>query len=165
VPTQHRVVSRPPRRGAGLALALLCVAIISPANAQTITVCNTLAAVVGEGVLSIAAVDTVVRDHRFGRMAPGCLLRLTGRMSAFHDASPPDEILRQVLPDQGWQEDLRYAADGPDGTAFALRRDGVLCMISAAWDGGDDSDPVHVPEERYELTIACYGIADPVIGP
>ncbi|MDH3475946.1 MAG: hypothetical protein OEM59_19885, partial [Rhodospirillales bacterium] len=55
----------------------------------------------------------------------------------------------------GWSYDHRYAADGPDGTAFVLRRDRVLCLVTGSWDGGDDSDPDDQPEDWYEISVDC----------
>jgi len=76
-------------------------------------------------------------------------------VSAFPGGTDPTGLLRDGLAARGWREDLRYAADGPDGTSFALRHNGTLCMISASWDGGDDSDPTYTPSDEYELTIGC----------
>ena len=118
--------------------------------------CRDLAELVAQvPSLVLSDTDTVVYDDRRGRTSPGCMLRMQGRPSAMSDATNPDELLRQALAERGWQEDLSYAADGPDGTAFAFAHGTVRCMIRAAWDGGDDADPTYMPEDRYELVIGC----------
>jgi len=122
----------------------------------TVEACDNVTRLVAEAPsLVISGTDTLVHDDRFGRTAPGCLVRMAGQVPAFRGTTRPDEFLRQKLTSQGWLEDLRYGADGPDGTAFAYVRGDVLCMVRAAWDGGDDTDPSYVPEDRYELVIGC----------
>jgi hypothetical protein len=82
----------------------------------------------------------------------GCLLRLdrdSGSASKLVDA------LRERLGGAGWNEALRYGADGPDGTAFASWRGEVLCHVSANWDGGNDADPTYVPRSGFELRVMC----------
>jgi len=97
----------------------------------------------------------VVVDERTGRKGDGCSVRLLTTTTSFQTDGSPDEQLRTTLPTMGWTEDFDYAADGPDGTAFALRRDAVLCQVRAMWDGGDDTDPAYVPDPRYELVAGC----------
>jgi hypothetical protein len=125
-------------------------------SAQPATACDAVAQLVA-AVPSLVPTgrDSLVHDERFGRTVPGCLLRFAGRVSAFPNRTEPSGLLRDGLAARGWQEDLRYAADGPDGTSFALRHDSTLCLISASWDGGDDSDPTYTPSDRYELAIGC----------
>jgi len=67
----------------------------------------------------------------------------------------PDEQLRSGLAARGWTEDIRYGADGPDGTAFAFRHNRAICFVDATWDGGDDADPSYVPSDRYTLRVRC----------
>jgi hypothetical protein len=118
--------------------------------------CDTIAQVVADiPTVTTTRTDTLVVNHRMDRTAPGCRVRVTGSRSAFGERNSPDERLRNEWASRGWTEDFRYAADGPDGTAFALIKGPVLCMFEAAWDGGDDSDPSYVPDDRYQLIAWC----------
>lgn len=118
--------------------------------------CETAAALVaGMPSIHIQRSYGVIHDDRMGREGYGCRVTIIGSVVAFRDAAIPDEVLRDELVARGWKEDLRYAADGPDGTAYALRNHSVFCLFRGTWDGGDDSDPTYVPDDRYELTVAC----------
>ncbi len=122
--------------------------------------CDSVAqAVTSMPSVTIARTDTVIRDPLTERATSGCRVHLTGSMSAFQQTGTPDEHLRSLLPTRSWTEDLSYAADGPDGTAFALRRGAVLCLFRGRWDGGDDADPTYVPSDRYELVVGCMPTA------
>ena len=122
---------------------------------EVVEPCDRLAEIVADvPTLVLSAVDTLVHDQRFGLTAKGCQRRLVGQVSAFRGTSP-DGLLRKILTVRGWQEDIRYSADGPDGTAFAFVNDTVVCLIRAVWDGGDATDPSYVPEDRYQLVIGC----------
>jgi hypothetical protein len=96
-----------------------------------------------------------VRDYRTGRAGPGCRVEMQGSAAAFQEGDPPDVALREKFSELGWTEDLAYGADGPDGSAFAFRKGAVLCVFRAHWDGGDDSDPTYVPEDRYDIEVDC----------
>jgi len=98
-----------------------------------------------------------VRDYRTGRAGPGCRVEMRGSAAAFQEGDPPDVALREKFAELGWTEDLAYAADGPDGSAFAFRKGVALCVFRAHWDGGDDSDPTYVPEDRYDIEVDCLG--------
>lgn len=128
-----------------------------PAGGQTAGAgCAAVAAVIGDAAGPVTLVrDTVVRDPRTETLAPGCMVRLDGRMSAFVQGETADQLVRRGLHALGWREDLSYAADGPDGTAFAMRTIGTVCFARAEWDGGDDTDPAYVPADRYVLDVGC----------
>lgn len=139
--------------------SLTCGLLLLPAtvSGQDISpACDTIAEVVADvPTVSTSRTDTLVVDQRMGRTAQGCRVRVTGLRSAFGERNSPDERLRNELASRGWTEDFAYGADGPDGTAFALIKGSVLCMFEAAWDGGDDSDPSYVPDDRYQLIAWC----------
>ena len=96
-----------------------------------------------------------VQDYRTGRAGPGCRVEMQGSAAAFQESDPPAVALREKFAELGWLEDLAYGADGPDGSAFAFRKGVVLCVFRAHWDGGDDSDPSYVPEDRYDIEVDC----------
>ncbi len=123
---------------------------------QPTPACAAAAAFLGiDGERARLARDTAVADPRSTQMRRGCWLGLATTRARLPTGPRPEERVRAGLLALGWQEDLRYAADGPDGTAFALRHGRDVCFVAASWDGGDDSDPTYVPSDRYTLTVRC----------
>ena len=55
----------------------------------------------------------------------------------------------------GWIQ-LRYSADGPDGSETQYQRGRVRCLLDERWDGGDDSDSTYVPSPYYEQNTSCW---------
>lgn len=101
-----------------------------------------------------------VTDAVTAAQAPGCMVvgeGSRGRLSVLErtSATRPDARLRELMPNRGWKEDPRYAASGPGRTAFAYSLGGVLCAISARWDGGADVDPETMGKDRYEIHVSC----------
>ena len=158
-PVTGSAVLRRSRRVTGLGglLALSLGLAPSPSRAQEIgTLCDTIAqTVTSMPSVTTTRTDTIIHDHLTERAASGCRVHVTGSMAAFRQTDTPDQRLRSLLPTRSWKEDLSYAADGPDGTAFALRRGAVLCLFRGRWDGGDDADSSYVPGDRYELVVGC----------
>lgn len=81
-------------------------------------------------------------------------LSMKGSFKRVRDGAVPDR-LHTMLAENGWEELLDYAADGPDGTSFAFRRDDVACVVRGEWDGGDDSDPNTPTGDWYRVTVIC----------
>ena len=128
------------------------VAVLQDADAG----CAAVVRVLGDfPTLAVGRTDKIVRDYRTGDTAPGCRVEMKGSAVAFRESGEPDLALRRQFAESGWTEDYDYAADGPDGSAFAFRNGRVLCVFRAHWDGGDDSDPTYVPEDRYDLEVDC----------
>lgn len=96
-----------------------------------------------------------VRDYRTGEVGRGCRVEMKGSAATFREIGEPDIALRERFARLGWSEDYEYAADGPDGSAFAFRNGSVLCVFWAHWDGGDDNDPSYVPDDRYDMEVDC----------
>ena len=97
-----------------------------------------------------------VADPIAGVERPGCRIELRGHFAPSGVDQDPLVLLSPEAPLLGgWSYDHRYAADGPDGTAFVLRRDRVLCLVTGSWDGGDDSIPDDQPEDWYEISVDC----------
>ena len=93
-------------------------------------------------------------DYLSGVQQSRCHVRTFGRFSALKGDNP-GELVRNKFQAMGWKEELRFAADGPDGTSFAFRRDPLWCQIRGAWDGGDDSDPGYEPSDEYIISVTC----------
>ncbi|MDH3455587.1 MAG: hypothetical protein OER90_01985 [Gemmatimonadota bacterium] len=118
--------------------------------------CAQVAAILGAMPAdSLTVSERVVTDYLADRSGPGCRVRLDGLASSYGSTARPNDVVREALPTRGWNEDFGYAADGPDGTGFALRWRGVTCLFQGMWDGGDDADPTDVPADRYALEVNC----------
>lgn len=118
--------------------------------------CDTVARILADQpALAIDRSEGQVRDYRTGEVGRGCRVEVKGSVSAYRDSDAPDVFLRKQLAGLGWTEDYQYGADGPAGSAFAFRRGSVLCLFQASWDGGDDSDPSYVPDDRYDIEVDC----------
>lgn len=105
--------------------------------------------------LAINRSEGEARDYRTGKVGQGCRVEMEGSAAAFRGTGAPDVALRERFVGLGWSEDYQYAADGPDGSAFAFRQGSVLCLFRAHWGGGDDSDPSYVPDDRYDVEVDC----------
>jgi hypothetical protein len=114
------------------------------------------ALVVMPGV-KVERTDGPFPDHRSGKESDGAGLTVRGTFGALHGKPDPTAVAHQRLLDMGWVEDIEYSADGPDGTTYAMRKDGILCFVEGRWDGGDGSDPSYVPPDDYTVTIQCTG--------
>jgi len=84
---------------------------------------------------------------------PGC--RVMGADSTDRTAAPVAEVY-EALERAGWTPLLSYMADGPDGSVVGLHRDGVLCVITGRWDGGDVSDSTYVRAPGYDVEGVCF---------
>lgn len=110
--------------------------------------CTTIAALVSHDSTRVGvAPDTVVRDPRGDARWRGCRVRMERPHADVVGNNAPDRVVRRGLTALGWTELPKYAADGPNGTAFALRRDGVVCFVNAGW--ADDA------AGRYTFSAAC----------
>jgi hypothetical protein len=107
--------------------------------------------------VKVEPTDGPYPDHRTGKEADGAGLMIHGKFGPLNGKPDPTAVAHQRLQDAGWQEDIEYSADGPDGTTFAMRKDGILCYVEGRWDGGDGSDPNYVPPDDYTVTIQCTG--------
>lgn len=107
--------------------------------------------------VKVEQTDGPYADHRTGKNADGAGLMIHGKFGPLNGKPDPTAVAHQKLQDAGWQEDIEYSADGPDGTTFAMRKDGILCYVEGRWDGGDGSDPNYVPPDDYTVTIQCTG--------
>lgn len=114
------------------------------------------ALVVMPGV-KVERTDGPFPDRRTGKELDGAGLTVRGSFGALHGKPDPTAVAHQKLQEMGWQEDIEYSADGPDGTTFAMRKDGILCFVEGRWDGGDGSDPSYVPPDDYTVNIQCTG--------
>ena len=117
--------------------------------------CDAVAAIlVVYPALEVRTSEGEVRDLQDGSERPGCRVLAVGPTSEIAGEVNPSEALRSLLPQAGWEEDLRYAADGPGTTSFALRKNGILCLFS----GGAHSwveDGTILSAKTYEFQAGC----------
>lgn len=166
-PGHHDSVARQPaiatQQGAAAAiepeLSSLTTGTIQPAesvacDSAVVLVRTTLA-------LAVRRQDGSFTDSFDGKPRVGCRLTATGSFAALGDRTGPVDELLRAFERRHWSMDLRYQADGPDGSDVGLRRRETLCLIVGRWDGGDDSDtstagrPAAQEDDRYDVIIEC----------
>ena len=132
-----------------MVLALLLRGLPAVASAQVAgPACASVAALISGDEAEVHVTrDTVVQDPRGDTRWRGCRVALDMPRADVADSNAPDHRVRRGLAVLGWRELLNYAADGPNGTAFALRKEGVVCFIRASW--GDR------PTSTYTLSASC----------
>lgn len=117
--------------------------------------CRTIAAILSVyPVLEVNTSEGAVRDLRDAPDRPGCRVLASGPASGLSGEVPPAESIRFLLGESGWEEDIHCSADGPGTTAFALRKNGVLCLFG----GGAHSwieDGKILTAERFEFEAGC----------
>lgn len=91
---------------------------------------------------------------------PACGVTVTG---VGHDSLPRRTELRTWIPRADLGFDSRMAADGPDGSAYALRRPGVLCIVDEERDAGIDTETEvdSGATDWFRHTILCTVDLDP----
>lgn len=85
----------------------------------------------------------------------GCRLAIAGSFAATPPGDDAIRRLRDGFAARGWRELLAHAADGVDGSAFALRSEAVACWFQASWDGGSDDAPAKPRGPAYAISVLC----------
>lgn len=111
--------------------------------------------------------DGTFKDMFGNTQRTGCRMILDGPATS-RDTTPTVATVETALRARGWSDDVRFEADGPDGQDIGMRSRGVLCIISASWDGGDDSEPdsaavtnpptaaADSAKNAYDMTVDCF---------
>src|SRR5262249_1827406 len=103
--------------------------------------------------------DSTSFDNEFeGGRRTGCELTASGTFKAMPDVEPGksvDDGLSDALTALGWGPLTHYSADGPDGSAQAMRSRETVCIFRWSWDGGDDSDSTYVPSDAWDEVTHC----------
>ncbi len=98
--------------------------------------------------------DARFRNPRFGeREHQGCIVELRG-------ARTEDRLrinLFQWFEAHGWIGHPEYAADGTDGSDWAMfhRPELTLCLVSESWHDQLDDEPSPPPPEDFRIEVAC----------
>jgi len=156
-PVAHDSVSRPDSSGLG------SHALVRPAElpAAVRTTCDSANVIVrGALALDIRREEGRYFDSFSGKPRIGCRLTGQGSFSTLPNSSEPVGLLGKVFSQHGWRSDLRYGADGPDGSTIGLRRRDMLCLVAGRWIGGDDEDtapprPPTEEENRFDAIVEC----------
>jgi hypothetical protein len=90
----------------------------------------------------------------------GCRLTGQGSFRALPNSSEPVGLLSEAFKQHGWKPDLRFSADGPDGSDVGMRRRDMLCLVIGRWNGGDDTEdtvprPPTEEENRFDAIVEC----------
>jgi hypothetical protein len=100
------------------------------------------AALDAEAQLDSAPFHDVIDD----RMGTGCQITVTGTGEDFGHFVEASQNLEEILTEAGWVQDMGYMADGPTGTAFGMRMNGMLALVNVEWEPADEAGcPDDVP--------------------
>ncbi len=124
--------------------------------------CDTAAHVIlGALALDARRQDGAFDDSFQGKRRVGCRLTARGSFAQIPNRGDPVGLLVQEFEHRHWAHDLRYDADGPDGSDIGMRQRETLCLVMGRWDGGDDSDtsskarPPTPEEDRFDIIVEC----------
>lgn len=138
--------------------SLLRPAEIPPAVRVT---CDSAAAITREALaLAVHREEGNFFDRSWGTPRTGCRLVAKGLFKELRNEAGPVAALDTSFVHHGWRQDLRYGADGPDGSDIGMRLRDMLCLVAGRWNGGDDEDPdtssARADENQtYEAIIEC----------
>jgi hypothetical protein len=82
--------------------------------------------------------DGAFDDSFQGTRRLGC--RLTSRQPGGVGSTDSASSVQDAFIRAGWAQDLRYSADGPDGSDIGMRRRDILCLLVTRSSGHDDTD-------------------------
>lgn len=117
---------------------------LQPVPAQVATACDTVEVAMQSTFGPTHRVDGAYTDSFGGTRRLGC--RLTARLAASLDNNDLDRHARfeSLLETRRWAQDLRFSADGPDGSDIGMRERDVLCLVMMRGNGDDDTDTTSV---------------------
>ena len=151
-------VSRPDSSGPG-AHALVQPAELPPGVRAA---CDSAAVIVRKALpLDIRREDGRYFDSFGDKPHIGCRLTGGGSFSTLRDSAGPVDAVGGAFKQHGWRPDLRYGADGPDGSDVGVRRRDMLCLVVGRWNGGDDEEdtlpprPPTAEENRFDAIVEC----------
>lgn len=116
--------------------------------------CERIAATLREIGLQPELTEGQVGHALSERAQVGCRVVADAPTSTIVGRVDPDTTIRSRLSQDGWKEELTYAADGPGTAAFAFRKEGTLCVFSLGASSYLE-DGEFVTADRYELDARC----------
>lgn len=123
-----------------------------PVPTQVAAACDSVEAAMHATFGTVHRADGAYNDSFGGVRRLGC--RLTARLPASIDDSDVDRHARFVslLEARRWAQDLRYSADGPDGSDIGMRDRELLCLVMTRGNGDDDTDTSSVRATALDST-------------
>lgn len=103
--------------------------------------------------------DEVYVDPLAVRPLPACSIQLDESWSSVNPSHTPWDALGEWLLGHEFTRDIRYDADGPDGSAALFRRGDRFCAYAATWRmerpaaGKRSGGPDEEPPTRYRFTV------------
>ncbi len=95
-------------------------------------------------------------DTPRGTPRVGCRLTAKASFKSVPHQAGPVAAIDTAFVRHHWRHDLRYSADGPDGSTVGMRLRDILCSVAGRWNGGDDEDTTSTTaDDRYEAIIEC----------
>ena len=143
------------------ALASVDRSTVGPAEIPSLVraACDSAQTIMGEALaLTARREEGSYFDTSRGTPRVGCRLTASGTFKALANQAGPVAALDSSFVRHRWRGDLRYSADGPDGSTVGMRRREILCMVAGRWNGGDDEDTSAAStdaDEAYEAIIEC----------
>lgn len=112
---------------------------IDPAQCDALqTTVQTTLNVADTAISRVDAAD--FQDYISNTTGQGCQIVVTGTGNDFPHFVEVATGLRNALAAQGWVEDPDYGADGPTGTAFAMRQDDLFSLVSVEWTPSESAE-------------------------
>jgi hypothetical protein len=90
--------------------------------------------------MTVTQAEASLEDPLGGMVGTGCRSMAAGTGVDFEGQVAVSSDVKQMLEERGWDEDLLYAADGPTGTAAALRQGDDVCLLSVDWAPSEAAD-------------------------
>jgi hypothetical protein len=115
--------------------------------------CGLVAAATREVMLAVP--ETVADPGGPGSPDPSCTVNLRSDVVNESAGGELSEAIRSAFRESRWGEDISAAADGAGTTAFAYRREGVRCAISAGQPASLVDGEIVVDKHVY-LEAGCY---------
>jgi hypothetical protein len=103
----------------------------------------------------VSRIEGTFKDDVIQRELTGCIIVISGSWKELSGKASPGDLIFKFLSEKGWMEEVKYSADGPDGTSFALSKDEILCSVRGQWDSGDDADSTYVASDIYQFIVKC----------
>ncbi|MBN1994304.1 MAG: hypothetical protein JW953_16520 [Anaerolineae bacterium] len=116
-----------------------------------------------EMILAEAPFEDILREQS----GTGCQITAGGTGLDFENLGVIDHALREMLPAQGWQEDISFAADGPGSMFAGFRRANQLCLLAVSSGPAEEQlcandEPFATcwqnltpRQQRYTITLNC----------
>lgn len=131
-----------------------------PAPEAARAACRTIAAILAVyPTMEVGTAEGPVRGMPAGAERPGCRVFATSPAWGLVGEVPPDQALRDLMGQLGWEEDPRHTADGPGTASFALRKKGALCLVSGGAPSAIEEGGIFLAA-TYELLAECAADAE-----